>query len=69
MRRRWSREGTCTSPCLTGFVCLFSEDEMGLGGNMYTAVLALVFLCVFLSVGALLFTLWEVGNQDHCAIL
>jgi hypothetical protein len=35
---------------------------MGFGGNMYTAVLALVFLCVFLSVGALFFTLWEVGQ-------
>jgi hypothetical protein len=41
--------------------CLSREDEMGFGGNMYTAVLALVFLFVFLSVGALFFTLWEVG--------
>ncbi|XP_023324781.1 TWiK family of potassium channels protein 7 [Eurytemora carolleeae] len=35
------------------------DDEMGMGGNMYTAVLALVFLFIFLSFGAFLFTLWE----------
>ena len=38
-----------------------SDDEMGMGGNMYTAVLALVFLFIFLSCGAFLFTLWEVS--------
>ena len=38
-----------------------SDDEMGMGGNMYTAVLALVFLFIFLSFGAFLFTLWEVS--------
>lgn len=41
---------------------------MGFGGNMYTAVLALVFLFVFLSVGALFFTLWEVG-LGFCFVL
>ena len=35
------------------------DDEMGFGNNMYTVGGALVFLVIFLSCGAFLFTLWE----------
>ena len=45
-----------------------SDDEMGMGGNMYTAVLALVFLFIFLSFGAFLFTLWEVSNATFAGV-
>ena len=35
------------------------DDEMGFGTNMYTVAGALIFLGIFLSFGAFLFTLWE----------
>jgi len=31
----------------------------GLGGNASTAIFALVFLTLFLSIGSLIFTIWE----------
>lgn len=35
------------------------DGEGGLGGNTLTAVLALVFLTCFLSIGSFIFTIWE----------
>ena len=35
------------------------DDDSGFGGNMLTAILALGFLTFFLSIGSLIFTIWE----------
>ena len=35
------------------------DEEMGFSNNMYTVGGALIFLGIFLSFGAFLFTLWE----------
>jgi len=35
------------------------EEEGGLGGNTLTAILALIFLTCFLSIGSFIFTIWE----------
>ncbi len=35
------------------------DGEGGLGGNTLTAVLALIFLTCFLSIGSFIFTIWE----------
>lgn len=35
------------------------DDEGGMGGNALTAFLAMAFLTAFLSIGSLIFTIWE----------